>query len=127
MDGKRILLVEDNPVNRRLAQFLLKSKGYEVWEATTVPEAFAVLKERRPDLILMDIQLPEVDGLTATRHLKADPATQDIPVVAVTSYAMKGDETRALEAGCSGYVTKPIDKTLFLDTVARVLAGKQGG
>lgn len=127
MDGKRILLVEDNPVNRRLAQFLLKSKGYEVWEATTVPEAFAVLKERRPDLILMDIQLPEVDGLTATRHLKADPATQDIPVVAVTSYAMKGDETRALEAGCSGYVTKPIDKTLFLDTVARVLAGKQSG
>ena len=127
MDGKRILLVEDNPVNRRLAQFLLKSKGYEVWEATTVPEAFAALKERRPDLILMDIQLPEVDGLTATRHLKADPATQDIPVVAVTSYAMKGDETRALEAGCSGYVTKPIDKTLFLDTVARVLAGKQGG
>lgn len=127
MDGKRILLVEDNPVNRRLAQFLLKSKGYEVWEATTVPEAFAVLKERRPDLILMDIQLPEVDGLTATRRLKADPATQDIPVVAVTSYAMKGDETRALEAGCSGYVTKPIDKTLFLDTVARVLAEKQGG
>jgi CheY-like chemotaxis protein len=127
MDGKRILLVEDNPVNRRLAQFLLKSKGYEVWEATTVPEAFAVLKERRPDLILMDIQLPEVDGLTATRHLKADPATHDIPVVAVTSYAMKGDETRALEAGCSGYVTKPIDKTLFLDTVARVLAGKQSG
>lgn len=125
MSGKRILLIEDNAVNRRLAQFLLKSKGYEVWEATTASEAFATLKERRPDLILMDIQLPEVDGLTATRHLKADPATQDIPVVAVTSYAMKGDETRALEAGCSGYVTKPIDKTLFLDTVARVLAAKR--
>ena len=71
--------------------------------------------------------LPEVDGLTATRHLKADPTTQDIPVVAVTSYAMKGAETRALAAGCSGDVTKPSDKTLFLDTVARVLAGKQGG
>lgn len=127
MSGKRILLVEDNAVNRRLAQFLLKSKGYEVWEATTAPEAFATLKERRPDLILMDIQLPEVDGLTATRHLKADPTTQDIPVVAVTSYAMKGDETRALEAGCSGYVTKPIDKTLFLETVAKVLAEKQRG
>ena len=125
MSSKRILLIEDNAVNRRLAQFLLKSKGYEVWEATSAPEAFAALKERRPDLILMDIQLPEVDGLTATRHLKADPATQDIPVVAVTSYAMKGDETRALEAGCSGYVTKPIDKTLFLDTVARVLAAKR--
>ena len=72
----------------------------------------------------MDIQLPEVDGLTATRHLKADPATRDIPVVAVTSYAMKGDKERALEAGCSGYVTKPIDKTLFLDTVASVLQGR---
>jgi len=121
MNGKRILLVEDNAVNRRLAQFLLKSKGYEVWEATTVPEAFAALKERRPDLILMDIQLPEVDGLTATRHLKADPATCDIPVVAVTSYAMKGDEAKAFEAGCSGYVTKPIDKAQLLDTVARLL------
>ena len=121
MSGKRILLVEDNAVNRRLAQFLLKSKGYEVWEATSAPEAFATLKERRPDLILMDIQLPEVDGLTATRRLKADPATCDIPVVAVTSYAMKGDEAKALEAGCSGYVTKPIDKAQLLDTVARLL------
>ena len=122
MSNKRILLIEDNAVNRRLAQFLLKSRGYEVWEATSAPEAFAALRERRPDLILMDIQLPEVDGLTATRHLKADPATSDIPVVAVTSYAMKGDEARAREAGCSGYVTKPIDKTLFLDTVEKVLA-----
>ena len=126
MSHKRILLIEDNAVNRRLAQFLLKSKGYEVWEATNAPEAFATLRERRPDLILMDIQLPEVDGLTATRHLKADPATRDIPVVAVTSYAMKGDEAMALEAGCSGYVTKPIDKVLFLDTVAKILAGGHG-
>jgi CheY-like chemotaxis protein len=69
----------------------------------------------------MDIQLPEVDGLTATRRLKADPATCDIPVVAVTSYAMKGDEAKAFEAGCSGYVTKPIDKAQLLDTVARLL------
>jgi CheY-like chemotaxis protein len=126
MSHKRILLIEDNAVNRRLAQFLLKSKGYEVWEATSAPEAFAALRERRPDLILMDIQLPEVDGLTATRHIKADPATRDIPVVAVTSYAMKGDEARALEAGCSGYVTKPIDKVLFLDTVAKILADRNG-
>jgi CheY-like chemotaxis protein len=126
MSHKRILLIEDNAVNRRLAQFLLKSKGYEVWEATNAPEAFATLRERRPDLILMDIQLPEVDGLTATRHLKADPATQDIPVVAVTSYAMRGDEAMALAAGCSGYVTKPIDKALFLDTVAKILADRRG-
>ena len=126
MSHERILLIEDNAVNRRLAQFLLKSKGYEVWEATNAPEAFATLRERRPDLILMDIQLPEVDGLTATRRLKADPTTCDIPVVAVTSYAMRGDEAMALAAGCSGYVTKPIDKALFLDTVAKILADRCG-
>ncbi len=127
MGGKRILLIEDNAVNRRLAQFLLKSQGYEVWEVTTAPEAFESLKERQPDLILMDIQLPGIDGLTATRQLKADAATRDIPVLAVTSYAMKGDETRAFEAGCSGYVTKPIDKTVFLEAVAKALRGHEDG
>jgi len=124
MSTKRILLIEDNAINRRLAQFLLKSQGYEVWEVTSAPEAFASLKEKRPDLILMDIQLPGMDGLTATKQLKADPATRDIPVLAVTSYAMKGDEAKAFEAGCSGYVTKPIDKTLFLQTVAKVLTDR---
>ena len=122
MSPKRILLIEDNPVNRRLAQFLLKSKGYEVWEAASAQEAFNALREKRPDLILMDIQLPEMDGLTATRQLKADPATRNIPVLAVTSYAMMGDEAKAFEAGCSGYVTKPIDKTVFLEAVAKALA-----
>jgi two-component system, cell cycle response regulator DivK len=122
MDRKQILLIEDNPVNQRLTQFLLKSQGYEVWGATNAPEAFALLRERRPDLILMDIQLPEVDGLAAARQLKADPATRNIPVVAVTSYAMKGDEAKAREAGCTGYITKPLDKTLFLETVAKILA-----
>ncbi len=122
MTTRRILLIEDNAVNRRLAQFLLKSQGYEVWEVTSAPEAFESLKERRPDLILMDVQLPGMDGLTATRQLKADPGTRDIPVLAVTSYAMKGDEAKALAAGCSGYVTKPIDKTLFLQAVAEALA-----
>jgi CheY-like chemotaxis protein len=125
MGSKRILLIEDNAVNRRLAQFLLKSQGYEVWEVGSAPEAFAALKEKRPDLILMDIQLPGMDGLAATRHLKADPATRDIPVLAVTSYAMKGDESKAFEAGCSGYVTKPIDKTLFLEAVAKALRDRE--
>ncbi len=126
MGTKRILLIEDNAVNRRLAQFLLKSQGYEVWEATNAAEAFASLNEKRPDLILMDVQLPGMDGLTATKQLKADPSTRDIPVLAVTSYAMKGDEARALEAGCTGYVTKPIDKTVFLQAVAKVLTDKAG-
>ena len=122
MGTKRILLIEDNAVNRRLAQFLLKSQGYEVWEAGNATEAFDRLKEAQPDLILMDIQLPGMDGLTATRQLKTDPSTREIPILAVTSYAMKGDETKAYEAGCIGYITKPIDKKLFLETVARLLA-----
>ncbi len=124
MGGKRILLIEDNAINRRLAQFLLKSQGYEVWEVTSAPEAFESLKERQPDLILMDIQLPGMDGLTATRQLKAEPTTRDIPVLVVTSYAMKGDEAKAFEAGCSGYVTKPIDKRLFLEAVAKALGNR---
>jgi len=121
MGGKRILVVDDNAVNRRLLQVLLRFRGYEVCEAASAPEAFATLREKPPHLILMDLRLPGMDGLTATRRLKADPATREIPVVAVTSYAMKGDEETARAAGCSAYVTKPIDKTLFLETVASVL------
>jgi two-component system, cell cycle response regulator DivK len=121
MEGKRVLVVDDNAVNRRLLQVLLRSRGYEVCEAASAPEAFATLVEKPSDIILMDIRLPGMDGLTATRKLKADPATRDIPIVAVTSYAMKGDEEKAREAGCCAYVTKPVDKTLFLETVASVL------
>lgn len=118
MPGEKILLVEDNPVNRRLAQFLLRSQGYEVREATTAQEAFDILKTERPDLIVMDIQLPGMDGLEATKRIKEQAATADIPVVAVTSYAMKGDREKALAAGCAGYVTKPIDKDTFVREVA---------
>jgi len=121
MGGKRILVVDDNAVNRRLLQVLLRFRGYEVCEAASAPEAFATLREKPPHLILMDLRLPGMDGLTVTRRLKADPATREIPVVAVTSYAMKGDEETARAAGCCAYVTKPIDKTLFLETVASVL------
>ena len=121
MEGKRVLVVDDNAVNRRLLQVLLHSRGYEVCEAASAPEAFATLAEESPDLILIDIRLPGMDGLAATRTLKADPATREIPVVAVTSYAMKGDAEKARTAGCCAYVTKPIDKTLFLETVASVL------
>ena len=121
MAEKKILLVEDNPVNRRLAGFLLRSQGYQVIEATTAQEAFEMLKQNRADLIVMDIQLPGKDGLEITKELKDQPATADIPVIAVTSYAMKGDREKALAAGCSGYVTKPIDKTIFLAEISRHL------
>jgi two-component system, cell cycle response regulator DivK len=125
MNGKKILLVEDNPVNRRLAQFLLRSQGYEVREATTAQEAFDILNAEQPDLIVMDIQLPGMDGLEATKKIKGQPTTANIPVVAVTSYAMKGDREKALAAGCAGYVTKPIDKNTFIEEVARHLGGKK--
>jgi len=121
MDGKKILLVEDNPVNRRLAMFLLRSQGYQVREATSAQEAFAILRTEQFDLIVMDIQLPGMDGLEATKKLKAEPAIANIPVIAVTSYAMSGDREKALAAGCSGYVTKPIDKTIFLAEIGRHL------
>ena len=125
MTAKKILLVEDNPVNRRLAQFLLRSQGYEVREATTAQEAFDALKTERPDLIVMDIQLPGMDGLEAAKKIKAQPATANIPVVAVTSYAMKGDREKALAAGCAGYVTKPIDKDTFIQEVALHVGRKE--
>ena len=125
MAGERILLVEDNEMNRRLAQFLLKSQGYIVYEATDGQEALRLAKAHLPDLILMDLQLPKVDGFTTTRILKEDDTTKDIPVVALTAYAMKGDVERALEAGCEGYVKKPIDKKEFLEMVARYLKSQE--
>jgi len=121
---KKILLVEDNEVNRRLAGFLLRSQGYQVREATTAAAAFEILKTAQFDLIVMDIQLPGMDGLDATRKLRAEPATAEIPVIAVTSYAMAGDRDKALAAGCSGYVTKPIDKNTFIQEVAAHVGGK---
>jgi CheY-like chemotaxis protein len=121
---KKILLVEDNEVNRRLAGFLLRSQGYQVREATTAAAAFEMLETDRPDLIVMDIQLPGMDGLEATRKLKEQSVTADIPVVAVTSFAMKGDREKALAAGCAGYVTKPIDKNTFIQEVAAHVGSK---
>ena len=123
MAGAKILVVEDNAVNRRLAGFLLRSKGYEVREAGTAAAALEAAAADRPDLILMDIQLSGMDGLEATRRLKADPATRDIPVVAVTAYAMPGDREKALAAGCAGYITKPIDTATFVEQVAAHLHG----
>lgn len=125
MAGEKLLVVEDNPVNRRLVEFLLRSQGYQVFEAATAREAFELLRTERIDLILMDVQLPGLDGLEATKGLKADPHTSHIPIVAVTSYAMKGDREKALAAGCVGYITKPIDKAILLQEVANLLSGKE--
>jgi CheY-like chemotaxis protein len=124
MNEKTILLVEDNEVNRRLAGFLLRSHGYQVREATTAAAAFEMVDKERPDLIVMDIQLPGMDGLEITKKLKEQPSTADIPVIAVTSYAMKGDREKALAAGCAGYVTKPIDKNTFIQEVAAHVGNK---
>lgn len=122
MAGERILLVEDNPQNRRLTQFLLHSHGYRVYEATTGEEALELARIHRPEIILMDLQLPGVDGYAVTRRLKRDAATAGIPIVALTAYAMQGDREKALAAGCDGYITKPIDTKGFPAAVQRYLA-----
>ncbi|MEE9185482.1 MAG: response regulator [Candidatus Binatia bacterium] len=124
MAGERILLVEDNPMNRRVVQFILKSQGYIVLEAKNGLEALELVKVHLPDLILMDLQLPGMDGFTTTRIIKEDATTKDIPVVALTAYAMRGDAERAVEAGCDGYITKPIDADEFPKLVASYLKRK---
>jgi len=117
--GEPILIVEDNAANRKLLSFLLTTRGYEVRAAARADEALEMLETFAPRLILMDLQLPGMDGLELTRRLKADPRTQHIVIIAVTAYAMKGDEERVREAGCDGYVTKPIDTR----GLPRVIAG----
>ena len=121
MAGERILLVEDNPMNRRVSEFLLRAQGYIVDEARDGQEALEKLKSQLPDLILMDLQLPGLDGFAATKIIKQDAATQKIPIIALTAYAMSGDAERALAAGCDGYITKPIDPDEFHNTVASYL------
>jgi len=110
---RNILVVEDNEANQMLARAVLELEGYAVEVAGSAAEAFDVLGARQPDLILMDVQLPGEDGLSATRRLKADPATAPIPVVALTAHAMTGDRDLALSAGCAGYIAKPIDTRTF--------------
>ena len=120
--GAPILIVEDNPANRKLLSFLLTASGYDVRVATRADEALAMLSGFSPRLILMDLQLPGMDGLELTRRLKADARTQHIAIVAVTAYAMKGDEQRARDAGCDGYITKPIDTRALPQIIADFLA-----
>ena len=122
MSGATILVVDDHPTNLKLCKVMLSVDGYEVHTAADAEEALAMLDSVRPRLILMDLQLPGLDGLELTRRLKADPATRDIVVVALTAYAMQGDEQKALDAGCDGYLAKPIDTRLLAATVERYLA-----
>jgi DNA-binding response OmpR family regulator len=109
MAGERILIIDDTPVNLKLTRILLLSEGYDVRTAPDAEEALSVMESFRPDLMLVDIQLPGMDGLELTRRVKAEPQNNGIVVVALTAFAMKGDEQKAMEAGCDGYITKPID------------------
>lgn len=116
-----ILVVEDNPLNLQLVQALLKRHGYTILAAGDAEEALNILKDHHPALILMDIQLPGMDGLQLTRMLKQNPATKDIIIIALTAYAMKGDEERILAAGCDGYLSKPFDTVVLPKTIASYL------
>ncbi len=117
-----ILVVEDNETNQMLAQTVLQRDGYRVQVAGSSEEARQLLGSERPDLILMDLQLPGQDGLSLTRSLKADPSTTGIPIVAMTAHAMLGDAEQALHAGCAGYIPKPIDTRMLADQVRKFLA-----
>lgn len=121
MAGETILVVDDTPVNLKLTRILLTHEGYDVRTANSGPEALAILETYHPRLILADIQMPGMDGLEMTRRIKADPRNRDILVVALTALAMAGDEEKAIEAGCDGYITKPIDTRALGDKIREYL------
>ncbi len=125
MNKARILIVDDNATNLKLASDLLEWAGYAIAKAGDAEQALEAIRQTRPDLILMDIGLPGMDGLTLTRKLKADPATREIRIAALTAFAMKGDERKALEAGCDAYIAKPIDTRALPEQVARLLSPAQ--
>ena len=118
----RILIVDDNLTNLKLVAYLMRSKGYEVATAVDAESAVDAIRTAKPEVILMDVQLPGIDGLELTRRLKSDPVTADIKIIAVTAYAMKGDQDKAVAAGCDDYVTKPIDTRTLPETIARHLS-----
>jgi two-component system, cell cycle response regulator DivK len=120
--SKRILVVEDQPDNRRILRDMLTNAGYELVEAESGEEALTAVETKRPDLILMDIQLPVMDGYEATRRIRLNPELKSIPIIAVTSYALAGDEAKALAAGCTAYITKPFSPRALLAKVQEHLA-----
>jgi CheY-like chemotaxis protein len=121
MTGAVVLVVDDNALNAKLTRLLLAGKGFVVHTAANAEEALQTLQMVTPDLILMDLQLPGMDGFELTRRLKQDPATHQIRIVALTAYAMKGDEQRAADAGCDGYISKPIDTRNLPSLVAKYI------
>lgn len=118
---KKILLVEDDFINMRLAQHVLESEGYVVLEAATAQEALEQIESTLPDLILVDVQLPDIDGLILVKMLREKPKTRDAKILALTACAMKGDRERMLKVGCDGYISKPIDVKEFIATVRGIL------
>ena len=119
--ARTVLIVEDNELNMKLFHDLLDAHGYKTLQTRSGMEALKIAREQRPDLILMDIQLPEVSGLEVTKWLKDDEELREIPVIAVTAFAMKGDEQRIRQGGCEAYISKPISIGTFLETVRRYL------
>jgi len=125
MNARTILIIEDNPLNLELASDLLEVAGYIVLRADAAEEGLQLARASKPDLVLMDVSLPGMDGLAATAALKKDPVTARIPVVALTAHAMKGDEEKAMSAGCAGYLTKPIDTRAFTSIIAGYLKASE--
>jgi len=119
--SKKILIVEDNDLNLKLFNDLLEAHGYETVEIRDGLDAVAVVKRHKPDLIIMDIQLPEISGLDVTKKIKAEKEIADIPIIAVTAFAMKDDEEKIMRAGCQAYISKPISIIHFLDTIRKFL------
>ena len=122
----RILVIEDSPVNMALTTAILENAGHVILQAETAIIGIEIARRQCPDLVLMDLQLPDIDGLAATRILKGDRKTSNIPVIALTAFAMKGDEDESRAAGCDGYVTKPMRYKEFLAEVERVLGARRG-
>jgi two-component system cell cycle response regulator DivK len=124
MPEKIILIIDDNPLNLKLISLILELEHHKIFTAGNAEEALDILKKIKPDLILMDLQMPGMDGLQLTQQLKSQPQYKNVLIVALTAYAMVGDKERALAAGCDGYISKPIDTKRFPEVVADYLAGK---
>jgi CheY-like chemotaxis protein len=121
MQDRKILVIEDNELNMKLVVALLKIANYQILQAVDAESGIRLARHQRPALILMDVQLPGIDGLAATRLIKADEELKATPVVALTSYAMQGDEEKAMEAGCDGYISKPLDTRTFLGRIGEFI------